>query len=241
MGCRRSGRRNHDSGDGDVRVLLVEDDRELSDAMARGLRDCGIESAVAGTFTRARDSALFSTHDVIVLDLMIPGGSGFDLCALIRSRGIGTPVLMLTARDAVADRVRGLEAGADDYLVKPFAFNELVARLRALARRASAIVPDVIGVADLEVDLASRRVRRAGRSIALTAKEFALLELFVRNENVVLDRAVITAKVWDENHDPAGNTLEALVRRLRAKIDDAHELKLIHTLRGAGYRFSPLP
>jgi two-component system copper resistance phosphate regulon response regulator CusR len=205
------------------------------------LRDHGIEAATAGSAEEARSSLLFATHDVVVLDVVLPDGSGFDLCAMLRSRGITTPVLMLTARDAVADRIRGLEAGADDYLTKPFAFGELVARLRALARRGAAMVPDVVRVADLDVDLGSRRARRAGRAIELTAKEFALLEVFIRNENVVLDRATITARVWDENHDPAGNTLEALVRRLRAKVDDGFEPKLIHTVRGAGYRFSPLP
>jgi two-component system copper resistance phosphate regulon response regulator CusR len=224
-----------------VRVLVAEDDQNLRAAITRGLRDREIESASVGTFEEARESALFATHDVIVLDVMLPGGSGFDLCALLRSRGISTPVLLLTARDAVADRVQGLEAGADDYLTKPFAFDELVARIRALARRAHALVPEVVRVADLDVDLASRRVMRGGKPISLTAKEFALLEYFVRHENSVLDRASITARVWDENHDPMGNTLEALVRRLRAKIDDAFEPKLIHTVRGAGYRFSPLP
>ena len=224
-----------------MRVFIAEDDQQLSAAIARGLRDHGIDAVSANTVTDARQGLLFATHDVVVLDVVLPDGSGFDLCAMLRSRGITTPVLMLTARDAVADRIRGLEAGADDYLTKPFAFGELVARLRALARRGAALVPEAVRVADLDVDLGSRRVRRAGRAIELTAKEFALLEVFVRHENVVLDRATITARVWDENHDPAGNTLEALVRRLRAKIDDGVEPKLIHTVRGAGYRFSPLP
>jgi two-component system copper resistance phosphate regulon response regulator CusR len=224
-----------------MRVLLAEDDQQLSDAISRGLRNSGFDVASARTFDDARERLLFATHDVIVLDVMLPGGSGFDLCALLRGRGITTPVLMLTARDAVADRIRGLEAGADDYLTKPFAFGELVARLRALTRRARALVPETVRIADLDVDLVSRRVSRGGGAIVLTSKEFALLELFVRNENSVLDRATITARVWDENHDPMGNTLEALVRRLRAKIDDGFEPKLIHTIRGAGYRFSPLP
>jgi DNA-binding response OmpR family regulator len=227
-------------GGSDMRVFIAEDDRQLGAAIARGLRDHGIETASASSFDEAREGVLFATHDVIVLDVVLPGGSGFDLCALLRSRGIATPVLMLTARDAVTDRIRGLDAGADDYLTKPFAFGELVARLRALARRGPALVPDVVRIADLDVDLGSRRARRAGRPIVLTAKEFALLEVFIRHENVVLDRATITARVWDENHDPAGNTLEALVRRLRAKVDDGFVPKLIHTVRGAGYRFSPL-
>ena len=227
--------------DDDVRIFLAEDDHDLSRAIARGLRDAGMEVVIGRDLAEAREGLLFATHDVIVLDVMLPGGSGFDLCAMLRSRGISTPVLMLTARDAVADRIRGLDAGADDYLTKPFAFGEFVARIRALARRAHALVPEVMRIADLDVDLGSHRVSRAGEPIVLTAKEFALLECFVRNENAVLDRATITARVWDENHDPMGNTLEALVRRLRAKIDDRFQPKLIHTVRGAGYRFSPLP
>jgi two-component system, OmpR family, copper resistance phosphate regulon response regulator CusR len=147
-------------------------------------------------------------------------------------------VLMLTARDAVDDRVRGLDSGADDYLTKPFAFRELVARIRALARRRPTPLPDVMRVADLEVDLRSRRVTRGGHPIELTAKEFALLELFVRHRGEVVDREMITAHVWDENHDPFTNVLEVLVRRLRRKIDDPFSAKLIHTLRGAGYRLS---
>jgi len=222
-----------------VRVLIVEDDPELSRALRDGFRDRRIEAITAGTFVEGRERALLGTHDVIVLDVMLPGGSGFDLCAELRSRGCTTPILMLTARDAVDDRVRGLEAGADDYVPKPFAFRELVARVRALARRGPALVPDQVRVADLEVDLGTRRVRRAGRAIELTAKEFALLEVFVRHADQVLDRAAITAHVWDENHDPFTNVLEVLVRRLRRKIDDDFEPKLIHTLRGAGYRFGP--
>jgi two-component system copper resistance phosphate regulon response regulator CusR len=144
---------------------------------------------------------------------------------------------MLTARDAVDDRVVGLEVGADDYVTKPFAFRELVARVRALARRRPALVPTVVAVADLEVDLSTHRVRRTGKDIELTAKEFALLEFFVLHRGQVVDRAAITAHVWDDNHDPFTNVLEVLVRRLRRKIDDAFEPKLIQTLRGAGYRF----
>ena len=224
-----------------MRVLLAEDDRRLADAVARGLRDAAFDVVVAHTAADARERLLFASHDVIVLDVMLPDGSGFDLCALVRSRGIATPVLMLTARDAVSDRVRGLDQGADDYLTKPFAFSELVARIRALARRSASLIGERVTVADLSVDLTTRAVERGGRRIALTAKEFALLELFVRNEGAVLDRATITARVWDDNHDPFANALEALVRRLRAKIDDGFDRKLIHTVRGAGYQFGLLP
>jgi two-component system copper resistance phosphate regulon response regulator CusR len=193
----------------------------------------------AGTYDDGRARGVLGSYDVVILDVMLPGGSGFDLCRALRERGVGTPILMLTARDTVADRVTGLDAGADDYLTKPFAFPELVARVRALARRRPTPLPEVVRVADLEADLGAHRVRRGGRDVELTAKEFALLEFFVRHHGQVVDRAAITAHVWDENHDPFTNVLEVLVRRLRRKIDDGHEPKLIHTLRGAGYRFGP--
>ena len=220
-----------------MRVLIVEDDAELARILADGFAEHHVDSVLAADVEAGRQRAVLGAHDVIVLDVMLPGGSGFDLCAALRGRGLTTPILMLTARDAVDDRVRGLEAGADDYLTKPFAFRELLARVKALARRRPAIAPAVHRVADLEVDLASRRVTRSGRSITLTAKEFALLEFFVAHAGAVVDRAAITAHVWDENHDPFTNVLEVLIRRLRRKIDDAYDPKLIHTLRGAGYRF----
>lgn len=220
-----------------MRVLLVEDDPRLADSIRRGLRAAAIDVVLAATAAEAREQLLFAVHDVVVLDVMLPDGSGFDVCAFARGRGIATPILMLTARDGIGDRVHGLEQGADDYLTKPFAFPELVARIRALGRRAGNLLPQRVQVADMHVDLVSRNVTRGGRAIVLTAKEFALLEFFIRNLDAVVDRASITARVWDENHDPTSNALETLVRRLRAKIDDAFEPKLIHTLRGAGYRF----
>jgi len=220
-----------------MRLLLVEDDPELATVLESGFREQGIHVARATTAPTGRAEATHGTFDVIVLDVMLPGGSGVDLCRDLRGQGIATPILMLTARDAVDDRVVGLEVGADDYVTKPFAFRELVARVRALARRRPALVPRVATVADLEVDLASRQVQRGGRAIELTAKEFALLEFFVLHRGEVVDRAAITAHVWDDNHDPFTNVLEVLVRRLRRKIDDEFEPKLIHTLRGAGYRF----
>ena len=201
-----------------------------------GLAESELQIVTEATFDAGTTRAVLGTFDVIILDVMLPGGSGFDLCRGLRQRGIGTPVLMLTARDTVDDRVRGLDAGADDYLTKPFAFRELVARLHALARRHPIPLPEIVTVADLEVELRGHRVRRAGREIELTAKEFALLEFFVRHRDQVVDRAAITAHVWDENHDPFTNVLEVLVRRLRRKIDDGFDTKLIHTLRGAGYR-----
>ena len=220
-----------------MRLLLVEDDREIGAALESGLQEHGIGVERAESFREGRTRALGAPFDLIILDVMLPGGSGFDLCDELRTRGVASPILMLTARDSVADRVAGLEGGADDYLVKPFAFAELLARVRALARRRPTLDAGRVRVADLEVDLPGQRVTRGGRAIELTAKEFALLECFVRNVGRVLDRATITAHVWDENHDPFTNVLEVLVRRLRRKIDDGHAPTLIHTIRGAGYRF----
>ena len=219
-----------------MRVLLVEDDPDLAAVIENGLTEHAMDVVRESTFAGGESRATYGTFDIVILDIMLPGGSGFDLCRNLRTRGVGAPVLMLTARDAVDDRVRGLDAGADDYLTKPFAFRELVARLYALARRRPTPLPEVAVIADLEVDLRSHRVRRGGQELELTAKEFALLEFLVRHREQVVDRAAITAHVWDENHDPFTNVLEVLVRRLRRKIDDGFELKLIHTLRGAGYR-----
>src|SRR5690242_4069880 len=186
-----------------MRVLIVEDDAKLAGLLRDGLRAQRVDPALAATWAEGLERAGLASFDVIVLDVRLPGGDGFTLCAELRRRGITTPVLMLTALDAVDDRVRGLAAGADDYLTKPFAFRELVARLQALTRRrALALTPSTLHVADLEVDLGSRQVRRAGRPIDLTAKEFALLELLLRRRDQVVDRSAITAHVWDNNHDP---------------------------------------
>ncbi len=220
-----------------MRVLIVEDDPELAGLLRDGLREHRIDPTLAAGFAEGREQALAGDYDVMIIDVRLPGGSGFDLCADLRRSKVGVPVLMLTALDAVDDRVRGLAVGADDYLTKPFALRELVARLQALARRrALALTPAIVRVADLEVDLGARHVRRAGRPIDLTAKEFALLELLLRHQDQVVDRSAITAHVWDNNHDPFANVLEVLVRRLRSKIDDGFEPKLIRTVRGAGYR-----
>lgn len=220
-----------------MRVLVVEDDPELAGLLRDGLREHRIDPTVAASFSDGREQALAGDYDVVILDVRLPGGTGFELCADLRRSGVTVPVLMLTALDAIDDRVRGLAVGADDYLTKPFAFRELVARLQALARRrALALAPERVRLEDLEVDVASRQVRRSGRAISLTAKEFALLELLLRHPGQVIDRSSITAHVWDNNHDPFANVLEVLVRRLRSKIDDGFEPKLIHTIRGAGYR-----
>ncbi|MBK7594472.1 MAG: response regulator transcription factor [Gemmatimonadetes bacterium] len=221
-----------------MRILLVEDDDHLATVIHDGLAEHAMIVTWAATRAEGQQRALAEHHDVLLLDVMLPGGSGFDLCRDLRTAGLTTPILMLTARDSVDDRVTGLDVGADDYLTKPFAFRELLARVRALARR-PVLAGAVVRVADLEVDFAARSVTRGGRAIELTAKEFALLTCLTRHLGVVVDRAVISAEVWDDNHDPFTNVLEVLIRRLRRKLDDDFEPKLIHTLRGAGYRFGP--
>ncbi len=217
-------------------LLLVEDDAALAAVVTSGLREHGYQVRGAATFADGRVLVRDDEFDVIILDVMLPGGTGFELCRVAREAGIATPILMLTARDTVDDRVAGLEAGADDYLIKPFAFRELLARVRALARRRPGLEPEVVTIADLTVDLARHRVARGTTPISLTAKEFALLACFVQHRDQVIDRALITAHVWDDNHDPFTNVLEVLIRRLRRKIDEGFEPKLIHTFRGAGYR-----
>lgn len=220
-----------------MRILLVEDDRQLREIVVTALQEHGYDPVPAATMRAGRERATSGSYGAMILDIMLPDGSGVVLCRQLRDAGLSTPILLLTARSTVDDKVAGFDAGADDYLSKPFAIRELLARVRALCRRGSAVHPAVARVADLEVDLRSRRVERSARPLTLTAKEFALLECFLLHQDAVLDRATITAHVWDDNHDPFGNTLEVLVRRLRQKLDDPFSPKLIHTVRGAGYRF----
>lgn len=219
-----------------MQILIVEDDRDLRRFLSKAFREEGYGVTGAESGDRALDHALGGAYDCIVLDVMLPGRDGFAVVRELRERSVFTPVLLLTARDEIDARVRGLEGGADDYLTKPFAFRELFARVRALARRPPALADDVFELVDLRVDLRSRRVERSGVEIRLTSKEWDLLEYFVRHAGTVVDRAGISAYVWDENHDPFSNVLEVLIGRLRRKIDDGYEPKLIHTLRGAGYR-----
>jgi two-component system copper resistance phosphate regulon response regulator CusR len=212
----------------------------VSGFVARGLREQSYAVDIAADGADALFQASVNTYDVVVLDLMIPEVDGVEVCRRLRADGAGMPVLMLTARDAVEDRIAGLDAGADDYLTKPFAFGELVARIRALLRRAGEIRPPTLAVADLLVDTRSRQVWRADREIPLTTKEYALLEFFVRNEGRVVGRAEIAEHVWDESYDPFTNVIEVYVNRLRRKIDEPFDHPLIHTRRGAGYVLTTL-
>ena len=218
-----------------MRVLVVEDDERLARLLAKGLRDAAYAVDVAGDGDRAVYQAAVNEYDAIVLDVMLPGRSGFDVCREIRARGSRAPVLMLTARDAVEDRIAGLDAGADDYLVKPFAFGELLARLRALGRRAPALLPSRIVVGDLEVDTRAQSVTRGGEPVSLTTKEYTLLEYLARHAGRVVSRADIVAHVWDDNHDPLTNAIEVYVKRLRRKLERDGAPPMIHTRRGAGY------
>jgi DNA-binding response OmpR family regulator len=219
-----------------VRVLVIEDEVRMADVLRAGLRGHGFDVRVVGTAAEGIEQAVLAAWTVIVLDINLPDDDGFSVCRRLRAAGIATPILMLTARDSVDDRVTGLEVGADDYLVKPFALRELAARMWALARRPPSVADAVLRVADLELNVRTRAVRRGDVVIELTAKELALLELFMRNRGAVLDRAAITAHVWDSNHDPFTNAVEVLVRRLRAKIDEPFSPRLVHTVRGIGYR-----
>lgn len=224
-----------------MRLLIVEDDPRLARVLARGLREEGYAVDAVETGEAAITQGVLVPYDAIVLDVMLPGRDGLDVVRTLRGRDVHTPVLLLTARDAVGDRIAGLDSGADDYLVKPFDFGELLARLRALLRRPEVVQPMQVTVGDLVIDLASHVVTRGGETLGLTGKEFALLELFARNVNRVLTRAEIVAHVWDDNHDPLTNALEVYVNRLRGKIDRAPWPPLLHTRRGAGYVLSETP
>ena len=219
-----------------MKILIAEDDPKIGTYLQQGLSEAGFAVDRVENGAEALQRALGGDHDLLILDVMMPGLDGWEVLARLRAAGRGVPVLFLTARDRIEDRVRGLELGADDYLIKPFAFAELLARVRSLLRRGQAsTVPTLLQVADLQVDLLRRRVSRAGRRIDLTAKEFALLELLLRRQGEVLPKSLIASQVWDINFDSDTNVIEVAIRRLRAKIDDGFEPKLIHTARGMGY------
>ena len=217
-----------------MRLLIVEDEPKTGDYLKKGLTEHGYTVEVARTGADGLHLALESDFDLILLDVMLPGLNGWQVLARLREKK-ETPVLFLTARDQVDDRVKGLELGADDYLVKPFAFSELLARVRALLKRGKPAAADALSVADLEIDPIRRRVTRAGQRMDLTAKEYALLLLFLRRPTEVLSRTFIAEQVWDMNFDSDTNVVDVAVRRLRAKVDDPFQQKLIHAVRGVGY------
>ncbi|MFL6468807.1 MAG: response regulator transcription factor [Pyrinomonadaceae bacterium] len=218
-----------------MRVLLVEDDRRIASFVAKGLRENAYAVDIAGDGEEATYMASLNPYDLFVLDVNLPVKDGFEVCAELRKGGNSRPVLMLTARDTVDDRVSGLDIGADDYLVKPFEFRELLARLRALSRRQNEIRAQKLLVADIEIDIPSQTVRRNGSHIELTAKEYSLLEFFVLNKGRVIGREEISEHVWNENFDPFSNLIEVYIKRLRNKLDHGRETQLIQTRRGAGY------
>ena len=218
-----------------MKILVVEDEPKTGDYLSQGLTEAGYVVDLARNGVDGAHQATTEDYDLVVLDVMLPGLDGWGVLQAIRKAGRSMPVLFLTARSQVDDRVKGLELGADDYLLKPFAFSELLARVRTLLRRGRSMEPEVLRVADIELDLLRRRVVRGGRRIDLTAKEFALLELLLRRHDEVLPRSLIASQVWDMNFDSDTNVIEVAVRRLRAKIDDGFEPRLIHTVRGMGY------
>ena len=218
-----------------MRILIAEDDVRLADVVARGLRKQLFAVDVVHDGKHALVEAVVTPYDAVVLDVMLPHATGLEVARRLRARGIRVPILMLTARDAISDRVDGLNAGADDYLIKPFAFEELVARIRALLRRGDAIKPAVLVVGDLEVDTLALTVSRAGQPIGLTSREYVLFEYFARNAGRTVSRGEITAHFWDDNHDPASNALDVLVGRLRRKIEFSNGNAMIQTRRGLGY------
>jgi two-component system OmpR family response regulator len=219
-----------------VHALLIEDDDTIADFVARGLREAGFAVDRAADGAEGLDAALAQTYDVAVVDVMLPRRDGLSVIEELRRKGVITPVLILSAKRSVDDRVRGLQAGGDDYLTKPFAFAELLARVQALVRRASRTPePTTLTVEDLVLDLLSRRVTRAGVAVDLRPREFALLEYLMRNAGKVISKTMILSHVWEYSFDPQTNIVDVLVSRLRDKVDRAFDRKLIHTVRGVGY------
>jgi two-component system copper resistance phosphate regulon response regulator CusR len=224
-----------------MRLLIVEDEVKTAAYLRQGLQESGFVVDVASSGDDGLHLARALPFDVVVLDVMLPGRDGWEIIKALRQEGRQTPVLFLTARDAVGDRVKGLELGADDYLVKPFAFSELLARVRALLRRGPSRRQETLRIADLEVDVVRHRACRAGRRLDLTPKEFALLSLLARRAGEVLSRTSIAEQVWDVNFDSGTNVVDVHVRRLRSKADDPFDKKLIHTVRGVGYVLEERP
>ena len=222
-----------------MRILVVEDEDAIASFIRQGLEEAGYAVDLAADGAEALHWAAIAGYDVAILDVMLPEMDGLSVCAELRRRGLRTPVLMLTARDAIEDRVAGLDSGADDYLIKPFAFAELLARIRALMRREPLLTGTQLQVADLTLDTLSREVCRAGQPIELTSKEYSLLEFLMRHPNQTLTRTMIAEHVWNYDFDNLTNLIDVHIYSLRRKLDDAYEPKLLHTVRGVGYRLGP--
>lgn len=221
-----------------MRILIVEDEQAIASVLERGLKEAGYDTSIAASGTHGLELAQSKPFGLVLLDLMLPGMDGWQVCERLRDQGSTVPILMLTALDALDERVRGLDCGADDYLAKPFEFPELLARIRALLRRDKLHKSRILRVADLEIDTGARRVTRAGEPIKLTPREFDLLEALMANEGRVLTREIIQERVWlaEETYS---NTVDAYIRLLRKKVDSGHEVKLIQTVHGVGYLLSP--
>ncbi|HEX9632334.1 MAG TPA: response regulator transcription factor [Gemmatimonadales bacterium] len=222
-----------------MKVLVVEDDRLVGQFLQRGLEEQGMQAELVGDGREGLERGVDPTLDLIILDLRLPGLAGPEVLRTLRDRGVSTPVLVLTAQDAVESKVQALRMGADDYVTKPFAFEELLARVEALARRPKAITPPVLSVGDLEVDTGSHEVRRGGRLVDVTPKEFAVLAYLVRNQGRVMSRTLITEYAWGYHFDPGTNVVDVVINRLRKKIDQGFGRRLIHTVRGVGYVMKP--
>ena len=218
-----------------MRILVVEDETVAAALLAKGLREHAYAVDVAIDGDTAYEQATVNEYDLLIVDVLLPGMNGIELCARVRGDGVAAPILLLTARAEPDQRVEGLDAGADDYLAKPYHFPELLARVRALLRRGPALASSVLAVDDLTIDTRARRVERGGRPVQLTAKEYALLEYLARRRGHVVSRADIAEHVWDDSFDPMSNLIEVYIQRVRRKVDDGHAVTLIHTHRGAGY------
>jgi heavy metal response regulator len=218
-----------------MRILVVEDDAKVAGFIKKGLVE---ENYAVDLFPNGEDGAFWAAendYDLIVLDIMLPGKDGLSICKELRAKGIVTPIMMLTAKDTVDDKIKGLDVGADDYLGKPFSFGEFLARIRALLRRSQEYKEPTLTIADLELNPATRTVTRGGKTITLTGKEYALLEFFLRNKGCILSETRIVEHVWDMNYDPETNVVNVYIHHLRSKIDKGFDKKLIHTIRGSGY------
>jgi DNA-binding response OmpR family regulator len=218
-----------------MRILVIEDNLKLANFIRKGLKEQQYQVDTAATGEEALTATTTHSYDLIILDLMLPGMSGLEFLQVLRSKKVGTPVLILTAKDSIDDRVKGLDVGADDYMVKPFAFAELLARVRSLLRRMDTAKPGVLTVGDLVLNPVSRDVKRGDKAIVVSGKEYALLEYFMRNANRVLTRTMIAESVWDRDFAAFSNVIDVFVNLLRNKIDRDAEVKLIHTIRGVGY------